>query len=153
MKSLKIEIPKGFEVESFDEKEGIVKFRKTPKDIKSRIGSFDDVLVELGESDPEVIEYRKLQEAGVAQHILSNQEAVLITKALNEGWEPDWDDSNEYKYLPWFVMSTSGFRYCGYDSWAAHSHVGSRLCFKSRELAEYAGKQFTEVYKSFMIIN
>lgn len=28
--------------------------------------------------------------------------------------------------------------------------IGSRLCFKSAALAEYAGKQFAEIYFAFM---
>ncbi|MGK0175653.1 MAG: hypothetical protein ACI9AT_002040, partial [Ulvibacter sp.] len=76
----------------------------------------------------------------------------LICKSLNQGWTPDWSDSSEYKYTPWFEMNgSSGFRCHVFVSWCTYTHVGSRLCFKSKELAEYAGKQFEEVYKDFMV--
>ena len=79
----------------------------------------------------------------------------LLTKSLNEGWEPDWDNSSERKYFPWFNMSSSGsgFSFCVCDDWGTHSSVGSRLCFKSSELAKYAGTQFTDIYKEYMLIN
>lgn len=74
--------------------------------------------------------------------------------ALNEKWVPNLNDSNQTKWFPWFELGgSSGFRYSDSGGWDSGSVVGSRLCFKTRELAEYSGKQFTEVYKRFMIID
>lgn len=147
MKTLKIEVPKGHEVESFDTETGVIKFRETPKDVTERIKTLEDAINELGESDPEVRNYRALQNITVSAHLINNQKLVIITKALNEGWIPNWDDSDEWKHAPWFEMGSSGFRYYDYDYWATDSGVGSRLCFKTEELGEYAGKQFPEIYK------
>lgn len=76
----------------------------------------------------------------------------VIVLALNEGWEPDWNNSNEYKWCPWFYMDTPGFRFYGSDFDLSFSGTtgGSRLCFKSEELATYAGKQFIDIYKDFL---
>jgi hypothetical protein len=75
-------------------------------------------------------------------------EAVAITKALVQGWKADWNDSNQQKWYPWFKMSSGGFvfdgAYC--DSSSADAGNASRLCFPTEEMAEYAGRQFTEVY-------
>ncbi|WP_265427857.1 hypothetical protein [Chryseobacterium sp. YIM B08800] len=124
--------------------------------IEERIKSVDDAIKELGDNDIEVQEYKKLISAEIESHLLQYQSAIVICKALNEGWAPDWSNSAEYKYYPWFDMegSSSGacFSYLDYAYWFTYSLVGSRLCFKSRELAEYAGKQFTEIYKKFMTI-
>lgn len=79
----------------------------------------------------------------------------IIAVALNEGWKPNWNDSNERKWYPYFEMRTSsgfGFSYSYFDLWNARTAVGSRLCFKSEQLAEYAGKQFTEIYKQFLTL-
>jgi hypothetical protein len=80
-----------------------------------------------------------------------------IAKALNEGWTPDWNNDEEYKYYPWFEMqktksNPSGFRLDGVGYDYAYSIVGSRLCFHSRELAEYAAKQFQDLYKQFFTL-
>ena len=76
----------------------------------------------------------------------------VITAALNEGWQPDWNNTAEYKYYPYFKVS-SGFVFdyadCLY-SYAGGGN-GARLCFKTAALAEYAGRQFTELYKEFMM--
>ena len=87
----------------------------------------------------------------IPEHFKYQFIAELLCKSLNEDWTPDWDNSNEYKYYPWFKMGSSGFRFGDCDGWDAVSGVGSRLCFKSRKLAEYAGEQFEDVYKQFMI--
>lgn len=124
-------------------------------DIKERIKTLDDAILELGETDVEVIELRKLQNAGITSHILKQQMAVVIIKSLNEGWIADWRDSRQYKYFAWFHMgssSGSGFSYYDFADWHTSSHVGSRLALKSSELAKYVGTQFLEIFKDFMTI-
>jgi hypothetical protein len=77
----------------------------------------------------------------------------VVAEVLNEGWTPDWTNNDQYKYYPWFDMhSGSGLSFYVYDGRSSSSCVGSRLFFKSRQLAEYAGKQFIDLYKDFFII-
>lgn len=148
METLQIEIPKGHEVESFDKESGVIKFKETPKDVTERIKTIDDVLRVNGISGMEL----KMWQAMLTEDEFNYRLLKLIAKTLNEGWTPNWDDQSERKYFPWFKMGSSGFRSDGYVDWYAGSSVGSRLCFKTRELAEYAGKQFTEIYKNHMLI-
>jgi hypothetical protein len=85
--------------------------------------------------------------------IVAHAKLVIITEALNEGWKPNWKDSGEYKYYPWFNMSSgSGLSFHDCVGWDSRSTVGSRLCFKSRALAEYAGKQFKKLYEQYFVI-
>lgn len=151
METLKIEIPKGYEIAKFDTATGVVSFKEKPKNIKERIKDFSDVLELLGID----VDYFEEENKGLEEDETAYRQIKLIVKVLNEGWTPDWSNSNEYKYFPWLRMSSSSgseFSYNDYDSWATTSFVGSRLCFKSRELAEFAGKQFTEIYKQYMTI-
>ena len=74
----------------------------------------------------------------------------VIARALNEGWVPNWKNENEYKYAPYFRMLPFGFDDSYYDIWSTYSYVGSRLCYKTKELAEYAGKQFEPLYKDLL---
>jgi len=75
----------------------------------------------------------------------------IICKALNEGWVPDFNNESEYKYYPYF-NAKSGFGFsCAYYAYTnADSTVGFCLCFKTRELAEYAGRQFESIYKDYL---
>ena len=84
---------------------------------------------------------------------------VIIAEALNEGWTPDWSDHNQYKYTPWFGIAAdkkrpAGFGFSGTycDSWRTYTGAGSRLCFKTAELARYAGKQFAGLYQDFLLL-
>jgi hypothetical protein len=84
--------------------------------------------------------------------IIAYSALTKIAKALNEGWKPNWNDSNEYKYYPYFDMRSGSFDGTNCVIWGSISAVGSRLCFKNRELAEYAGKQFEDIYKEYLTI-
>jgi hypothetical protein len=151
MQTLKIEIPKGFEIANFDTTTGTVSFKEKPKNIKEVIKTFEDVLKHFDIDEDDFMELNEGLEADETAY----RQIKLIVKALNEGWIPDWTNSSESKYFPWFDMSSSSgsvFSCGGYGYRDSGSHVGSRLCFKSRDLAEYAGKQFTEIYKSYMTI-
>lgn len=147
MQTIKIPVPEGFVIESFDLKSGEVKLKEQPKDVTERIKTIDDVLIDNGWTRERFEEWSsEMTEDEKAYVILK-----FLAKSLNEGWAPDWSDDNQYKYYPWFDMS-SGFRFNNCDGWGSHSYVGSRLCFKSSQLAEYVGKQFIDVYRKFMVI-
>ncbi len=90
---------------------------------------------------------------------------IIIARALNTNaetgkvWTPNWNDFNESKYFPWFEIEAAedntagvGFSDTHYDYWNTYASVGSRLCYETRELALYAGKQFAEEYKEFILI-
>ena len=88
------------------------------------------------------------------EHDKSYKKLILIASALNEGWEPNWLDLNENKYYPYFRTTSSGFGFSGtfYGCEYTNTICGSRLCFKTRELAEYAGRQFESIYKDYLTI-
>lgn len=83
----------------------IIENADKPKNIMDRVDSFENACEVLnikpnifnpGDSDDEIA-YKKLK---------------IITKALNQGWEKNWSNSNEYIYFPWFEMAKkpgSGF--------------------------------------------
>lgn len=119
--------------------------------ITDRVKSFEDACEVLGISInvPDV----SVLPAKHQKAIIADYKRIIIAEALNEGWEPDWNDSSEYKYYPWFYPS-AGFAYaysCNAPSLAT-AYIGSRLCFKTRELAIYFGKNFTELHKDYILI-
>jgi hypothetical protein len=122
------------------------------KDVKDRIKNFDDVLKENGISREDFEASCK----GLEPDEIAYRMAKLVCLTFNEGWLPDWTNSNEYKYFPWFVMGSSsgvGFSYDVCATWRTSSYVGSRLCFKSSDLAKHAGKLFEqEIYKPLFTI-
>ncbi len=77
----------------------------------------------------------------------------MVIKAINQGWTPDWSNSDQYKWWPYFNLSSgSGFSGSGSGYDFSYSRVGSRLCFESEAKSNYAAKQFSELYKQFLTI-
>lgn len=119
------------------------------------------------------------KEADNNLHLFAYARLVIIAEALNEGWKPKFD-GDECRYYPWFyiytkkeyeeldedekkecrVVGRSGasahanggvvFAVADYASSYSSTLVGSRLAFKTRELAEYCGKQFIDIWEKFL---
>ena len=123
------------------------------KDIKERIKTFDDVIRELGD-DPE--EFKNAISIMEEPDEIAYVKLKLIAKALNEGWTPDWSNGEWDKWYPWFKMDDSSsagrFSFFAAVNLSSASVVGSRLCFKSKDLATYAGTQFLDIYKDFFTV-
>lgn len=147
-----------------------------PVDVKERIKTFADAAKAVGIEDPEEWEE---QYSDLEPDVLAYFKLRIITKALNEGWEPKFT-VGEYRWFPFFVLYTKdeidkmdektrtrvvlrsnyyaytdgGVAYVNASNVSSntYSNDGSRLAFKSEELAEYAGKQFTEIYADFCFI-
>lgn len=90
---------------------------------------------------------------------VARKKLEVITAALNEGWSPDWNNTNEYKYYPYFYIEPrkrgayAGLSFAIALNAASYTSaaVGSRLCFHDHETARYAGKTFTELYEQLLL--
>lgn len=83
--------------------------------------------------------------------MLAYHKLTVITRALNNGWKPNWDDQNEWKYYPLFRYVNAGLS-CANASNAATAttaHFGSRLCFPTSALAKYAAEHFADLYRDY----
>lgn len=111
------------------------------------------------------------------QDIVAYLKLRVVVAALNDGWKPEFTDY-ERRWSPWYRLYTKeeidnlseedtgqvllwggsahyGSR-CGfasalsYSAWSfSYACLGSRLALKSEELADYAGKQFIELFAPF----
>ena len=71
----------------------------------------------------------------------------LIVNFYNKGEKPDWNDSNQYKYYPYFIINKDDFRYCSYTDYYAGSLVSSRLAFLRKEDMLEAVELYLDIYK------
>jgi hypothetical protein len=116
---------------------------------KERIETFEEALEQFSIGKAEFEEGCK----GLEKDEIAYKKIKLIAKSLNNGWIPDWDNDKEYKYYPYFDMRSGvGFSRSDCGDWYSCTDVGSRLCFKSSDLATYAGKQFESIYKDFLTL-
>lgn len=147
MEILKITIPEGFKVESFNKDSLELKLIPIPKDIKKLIKTFSDVLDYHGiDSEDFDSETENLEDDEVAYKKLK-----LIVSAYNEKEVPNFDDRYQRKYEPRFKLNYSGvgFSHGGEGRWNEVSGVGSRLCFLDYENMKDAVSKFLDVYKMF----
>lgn len=79
---------------------------------------------------------------------IAEYKLTVIAEALNEGWYPNWKNTNEPKYFLWFDMNPFSLYHvdCHYGT----SSVPSRLCFKSREIAQYFAETFIKLLREYM---
>ena len=118
--------------------------------ITDRVKIFEDAceVLGIGTSIPNVDNLRKKDRASV----IAQYKLLVIIEALNEGWTPNWDNNNEYKYYPYFDIRNNTPVFDYYNGWFTNSRTSSRLCLKTSALAEYCGKQFIDLYKDLFLI-
>lgn len=121
----------------------------------------------ISETDPETAD------------IMAYAALRVIVEALNEGWKPQFT-KGEWRWYAWYDLVSpeqiedmseeekcrvvgrashnanayGGLVYSVASYVSAHSgtYCGSRLAFKNEELAEYAAKQFGEIFADFCFI-
>lgn len=143
----------------------------TSIDIRERIKTFEDAQHYLGE-DNKFVEAQLLIEQTMddCPDIQAYAELRVIAAALNEepeGWRPRYQDKNgnggERRWAPYFRAvffggsadsgSSDGLA-CAYTNLGfsvAFADYGSRLCYKSEELAEYSGQQFKDIWEDYLL--
>lgn len=121
----------------------------------------------ISETDPETAD------------IMAYAALRVIVEALNEGWKPQFT-KGEWRWYAWYdlvspeqiedmseeekcrvvgrAVNNAGAygglvcSYAYYVSTGSFTYNGSRLAFKNEELAEYAAKQFGEIFADFCFI-
>lgn len=116
------------------------------------IKSFEDACAKEG-IDPKKLPDVSMIPEEFAKPIISAYKLMVIFKAINNGWKPDWSNSSQWKYYPWFVVLASGFGFSYSCYYYGHSHtaVGSRFCTDSIEKAMYIAEQFKAEYKDYFL--
>lgn len=147
------------------------------QDIKDRVKTFTDALRVLGTPEELISDDFFKEQEKLGEDVVAMLKLRVIAEALNEGWRPKFD-GDECRYYPWFYIYTKkeyeeldedekkecrvGGRSaygaacglaCAYSHYGwtyASSNISARLAFKTRELAEYCGKQFIEIWEKWL---
>lgn len=181
MRKVEIEIPDGKMAKWVN---GVLTLvDEKPQNVMERIKTFEDAVAELsnramnGDKDARKLldEWNRITFPVDSKDLLAYIKLRIITKVLNEGWEPKFIPG-EYRWAPYFLFYTKeeiekmnaetrarvvlrsvnnanggvSFANAHYAFSIVNASLGYRLSLKSKELAEYAGKQFTEIYADFI---
>ena len=148
--------------------------------ITERIKTFDDALAALPAEHPMVRNWTAMRglEDKFSPNLAAYAKLCIIVAALNEDWELHWGSDQVY-YYPWFYIysktevetmmqdrkdklvllggSASYGSSCGLgyvhslNAWSnATAFIGSRLAFRSSELAKYCTEQFIEIWAQYL---
>lgn len=127
------------------------------EEITDRVKTYEDACKVLG---VEPINEQNAKAQGFRSDEIARRKLETIAAALNEGWKPDWNNTDQYKYYPYFYIQenakgkgSAGLSCAGaaYSASGTYAYVGSRLCFYASRLARYAGNQFTDLYEQILI--
>lgn len=148
---------------------------KTFEDAMNELGA-ENPLVTLYESYMKDLPEKDNADVDVTAYL----KLRIIAAALNEGWKPKFD-GEERRWYPYFYIYTKeeydrldeddkkncrvvgragsnavvhgGVVYASaYNAWSNSSaYYGSRLAFRTEELAEYCGKQFIDLWIEYLI--
>ncbi|RPJ66847.1 MAG: hypothetical protein EHM20_17500, partial [Alphaproteobacteria bacterium] len=112
---------------------------KTKKAVKKEfdyktIRSFEDACKHLGIDSSKLPDMSSVPEE-FRKPVIAGYKLMIIYKAINNGWVPNWGNSNQYKYYPWFRVLSSGFGFSTSDYFIDYTAtaVGSRLCTDSSQ--------------------
>ena len=172
-KKIEIEVPNGKKPEWVN---GVLTLvDEKPQNVMERVKTFKDACNELGIEHDKWVQDKK--DLGLEADVIAYLKLRIIAAALNDGWKPQFT-TDEYRYFPWFYLYTQSeidemseeeksrvvhrsgssanasggvaCAYAGSGSSHASTSIGSRLAFKTRELAEYAGRQFVEIWADYV---
>lgn len=127
------------------------------EEITDRVKTYEDACKVLG---VEPINEQNAKAQGFRSDEIARRKLETIAAALNEGWKPDWNNTDQYKYYPYFYIQenakgkgSAGLSCANATGTAASTSAtfGSRLCFYASRLARYAGNQFTDLYEQILI--
>lgn len=117
------------------------------QNVMERVKTYEDACAELGLDPKEELPYQNPKDK--RQKVVNAKAKLdIIAEALQEGFTPDFMDTNQKKWYPWFIGKGSGFGFSAadYDYDGTNSFVGSRLCFANEKTAEYFGTQFLDLH-------
>ena len=121
-----------------------------PKNIINQVKDFNDILRISGSKLEDILPYKNPRNK---KQISQNNFAKiqLIEEVLNQGWAPDWNNHNEYKYYPYFEHKLQGGWVCCVCRVRYYcSSIAVVAYFKSSELAIFAGKTFIKEYSNYL---
>lgn len=127
------------------------------EEVTDRVKSYEDACKVLG---VEPINEQNAKAQGFRPDEIARRKLETIAAALNEGWLPDWNNTNEYKYYPYFYIQENAkckgsaglsYAYTTYAATFTYAYFGSRLCFYASRLAKYAGDHFADLYEQILI--
>lgn len=152
--------------------EGIFGKEAFETDIKGKVKTFMDAVEILGRNNKTVREYYEITYKTCIKDIIAFAKLKIIAEALNEGWKPKYDildgsyytsfdfitedefdklKENEKKKCLVFSLPNKEIKIAIVSSKLSVACEAFKISLKSRELAEYLGQQFIDIWKDYLL--
>lgn len=149
--------------------------------ITERVKTFGDAFKILGDEHPLTVQYNLIIKASkggdLTNDLVSYLKLGIICTALNEGWEPTLN-KDEYRFYPYFSIYTKEeydnlnkndkkysvplwlnnytrgylvYTTAYYAGETSGGYFGMLMALRTRELADYCGKQFIDIWYDFLV--
>ena len=113
--------------------------------IKDRLKGYESACKILGQKELTVDHFAFLGEKQ-AKKEFSRHRIITGIKAINEGWYPDFDNTNQNKYYVYMQGKKSGFSSSCYYYFFITASVGSDLYIENYDKAKIIEKIFRDDY-------
>ena len=144
MKKVTIQVPEGYEIDKENSTFEEIRFKEKKKCIKDRVKSFIDICSILGKCESSFNHEDK--------NVSAYMKIKAVAEVFNEDWYPDFSNSSEYKYAPYFELKNESQVLFFVVDWVSGTAVPAPLFFKSEDLARYAAETFEDIYKDLIAI-
>lgn len=152
--------------------EGIFGKEAFETDIKDKVKTFMDAVEILGRNNKTVREYYDIAIKTCIKDIIAFAKLKVIAEALNEGWKHKYDildgsyytsfdfitedefdklKENEKKKCLVFSLPNKEIKIAIVSSKLSVTCEAYKISLKSRELAEYLGQQFIDIWKEYLL--
>ena len=116
------------------------------------VAAAKEAYLELGKSNFEIACEKLGTEPIIPDGLSRSMQALFqlekIVEVANEGWYPDFENENEYKYFPYFYMENGCQVLRSVYFWFTHASVPAPSLLKSDKLVRYIASQFLDLYRS-----
>lgn len=129
-----------------EQKKLIKKYFKIVSDDKFSVTTYKEVCKRLGIKELTIKDFKQFE--GDALKMLSFHQIKNLERFFNGNWVADWKNQNQYKYYPYFTLSSSGglvFTDSCCVSFRFYGDVGYYLDSKT---SDHIGKNFIDIYNN-----
>ena len=134
MKELKIEVPKGFEVDKEKSTFERIMFKEVSSPME-KVFQYHNTTEE---------QFNELYK-NIPKHLKAIEKECMLASFYNKGWIPDFNNKNQRKYFAYFYLDVFRLDDCSYCY--SSSCVPARLLWKNEQDLREAVEIYKDVFK------
>jgi len=131
-----------------EQKKLIEKYFKIESNDLFSVTTYKEVCKRLGIKELTIKDFKEFGESSLKQfafHRIKNLE-----KFFNGDWKMDWKDQSQYKYYPYFNITSFGGLVFYVSRYCCDVFYGTVGFYKNSKTSDHVGKNFKDIYEDLM---